>query len=93
MFTCLVDQETLNFDMPCPKSLDRPLGNWWDNENANGLVCSGKCSPENPVLFMGKSMVSGEDFPTQTIENDASVKKIVQRKNIRKNDQLRSQAA
>ena len=44
----------------------RPLGNWWDNENVNGLVCLGTCSPENPVLFMGKSMVSGEDFPTQT---------------------------
>ena len=74
MFTCLVDQETLNFDMPCPKSLGRPLGNWWDNENVNGLACSGKCSPENPVLFMGKSMVSGEDiFPTNPLTLEVGI--------------------
>ena len=26
----------------------------------------GKLKPENPMIFMGKSMVSGEDFPKQT---------------------------
>ena len=25
-----------------------------------------KLKPENPMIFMGKSMVSGEDFPKQT---------------------------
>ena len=27
----------------------------------------GKLRPENPMIFMGKSMISGEDFPKQTI--------------------------
>jgi len=42
---------------------------WWKipkEFTINGLVLTGQFSPEPPMIFMEKSMVSSEDFPVKT---------------------------
>jgi hypothetical protein len=51
--------------------VEHPLVETWTEKTMDQWIgFSGKSTPESPMIFMGKSMVSGRDFPQKTNPKD-----------------------